>query len=337
MKSMDSVRFQKLTDIPVPFDGYSLIAKSVANDGSLLFLSIEPAGVDAVTEKYESGGIFPRTRMRESKRFRLSIWRMGGSLETIDLPELDVTFPLVDIFPDGKILVVGSRCEWRDHEDYDLNGVVFDPKTAKVSRILLGDGINSAYVDALGRIWVAYYDEGILGNFGWGNPGPPPIGSPGLVCFSELGEKVWEYPEAYAIADCYASNVSGTEAAIFFYTDFPICRISSDFKLESWATNLRGCHQFAITETAALFAGRYRDPPDVAYLGRFETGRFVDTRQVGLLLPDGSSLPKGQLLGRGKHLYFFDAASAYRASLSEPALHRFWRGAVHELREDFSS
>lgn len=319
---MDAIRFQKLTDIPIPSDGYSLVAKSVANDGSLLFLSIEPTGVDAVTATCESGGtaesggaIFPETTMKEPNRFRLSIWRADGSLRTIELPGLDETFPLVDIFPDGKILVAGRRCAWRDQDDYDLNGAVFDPNTGMLSRILLGDGINSAYVDALGRIWVAYFDEGIFGNFGWGIPGPKPVGSPGLVCFSELGEKIWEYPEDDAMADCYALNVSDAEAAIFFYTDFPICRISSDFKLERWATNLRGCHQFAITKTAALFSGQYREPSDVAYLGRFETGQLVDTRQVRLLLPDGSGLPKGQLLGRGRHLYFFDAVSAYRASL----------------------
>jgi len=210
---------------------------------------------------------------------------------------------------------VSSRCEWRGQDDYDLNGVVFDPKTGKVSRILLGDGITSAQVDALGRIWVSYYDEGIFGNYGWGGSGPPPIGSRGLVCFSELGEKVWEYPVSYEIDDCCALNVSDAEAAIFFYADSPICRISSDFRLERWATNLDSCHQFAITKTAVLLTDQYSGPPDVAYLGRLGAGRLVDTRQVRMLLPDGSPLPQAQLLGRGRHLYFFDAVSAYRASL----------------------
>ena len=315
---MDSIRFQKLTDIPVPSSGYSLVANSVANDGSLLFLSIEQAGTDAVRETYASGiGIFPKTRMKEAKRFHLSIWRATSPLQTIDLPELDLTFPLVDMFPDGRILVVGPRCSWRGDEDYDLNGVVFDPKRAKLSRILLGDGINSAYVDALGRIWVAYGDEGIFGNFGWGSPGPAPVGAAGLVCFTETGEKIWEYPADSngMMADCYALNVSGSEATIFFYTDFPICRVSSKFDLSYWKTELSGCHEFAISRDVVLFSGEYNDPPDAAYLGRFETHGHMDARQVRLFLPDGSCLPKGQLLGRGKHLYFFDALSVYRASL----------------------
>jgi hypothetical protein len=315
---MDSIRFQKLADIPVPSDGYSLVANSVANDGSLLFLSIEQTGTDAVRETYASGiGIFPKTRMKEAKRFHLSIWRATSPLQTIELPELDLTFPLVDTFPDGRILVVGPRCSWRGNEDYDLNGAIFDPKTGKVSRILLGDGINSAYVDALGRIWVAYGDEGIFGNFGWGSPGPTPVGAAGLVCFAETGEKIWEYPANSdgMMADCYALNVSGPEASICFYTDFPVCRISSDFELTYWKTELAGCRAFAISKSTALFSGQYKDSPDTAYLGRFETDGLMSTRQVRLLLPDGSGTPKGQLLGRGQHLYLFDARSVYRATL----------------------
>ena len=41
-------------------------------------------------------------------------------------------------------------------------------------------------VDSLGRIWVSYADEGVYGNFGWGQPGPPPVGAAGLVCFRNL-------------------------------------------------------------------------------------------------------------------------------------------------------
>jgi hypothetical protein len=174
-------------------------------------------------------------------------------LETIELPKLDVTFPLVDIFPtEAKMLLA---------YDYDLNGPVLDPRSGRSTRILLGDGIDRARTDKLGRIRVSYFDEGILGNFGWGPPGPAPIGSAGLLRFSDIGEKIWEYPQeaSETISYCYALNVSGSEAAIFFYTDFPICRISSDFRLEYLKTDLRGRHQLAISETKALLSSRYGD------------------------------------------------------------------------------
>src|SRR6185436_473322 len=120
---------------------------------------------------------------------------------------------------------------------------------------------------------------------------------------AETGEKVWEYPADAngMMTDCYALNVSRSEAAIFFYTDFPICRISSDFELTYWKTELAGCHEFAISKSAALFSGQYDDSLDTAYLGRFETDGLMSTRQVRLLLPDDSGLLEGQLLGRGKH------------------------------------
>jgi len=313
---MDTVRFQKLIEIPACSGGYSLVTKSVANDGSLLFLSIESSGAAAVREMHESGiGVFAKTRMNEARRFRLSLARPDGSLQTIQLPPLDITFPLVDVFPNGRILLVAPRCEWRGPGDYDLNAVIFDPTTAGMSRILLGDGINRAYVDALGRIWVAYFDEGVFGNFGWGSPGAGQIGSAGLICFSVFGEKIWEYPPVSNMVDCYALNVSNAQAAIYFYTDFPLCRISEDFKLACCETELHGCHHFAIAETSVLFSGQYDDPPDAGYLGRFSAGEALKTRRVQLQLPDGSPLPKGQLLGRGEHLYFFDEYAAYRASV----------------------
>jgi hypothetical protein len=55
---MDVIRFHKISDIPLPSDGYSPVAKSVAGDGSLLFLSIEPTGTHAITETYKSGNAY---------------------------------------------------------------------------------------------------------------------------------------------------------------------------------------------------------------------------------------------------------------------------------------
>jgi hypothetical protein len=316
--SMDLIQFQKIGRIPDLSNGYSLVASSVANDHSLLFLFVEPAGKSAVVETLQLDiGTFPRTKMDVSRKFCL-LREVSGRSEITELPELDLTFPSVDVFPDGRILVVASRCSWRGENDYDLNGIVFDPQSGRSTRILLGDGIEDAHVDDIGRIWVSYFDEGVVGNFGWGHPGPTPVGAAGLVCFSDLGEKIWEYPqEAHdAITDCYALNVSGSEAAIFFYTDFPICRISSDFKLKYWKTNLRGCHQLAISDTKVLLSGQYGDAADTAYLGTLEAGQLGSTKKTRLLMPDGSAMPpKGQLLGRGSHLYFFDSSDVYRVSL----------------------
>jgi hypothetical protein len=304
--------------IPV-VPGFSLVRKAVANDGSLLFLITEESASRSLLETHKTSfGIFPRTRADAATPLRL-LRVTPETSDLIELPELELTFPLVDAFPDGRILVVGPRCDCRSKDDYDLNGAIIQPQTGQVTRILLGDGIDSVQIDSLGRIWVGYFDEGVFGNFGWGGrDGPAPVGCSGLACFSGSGKKIWEFPAnpTYAISDCYALNVSGADAAIFFYTDFPLCKINGKFELTYWTTKLAGCHAFAISGTEVLFSGQYNDPPDAAYLGRLDPREgLARTRWIRLLMPDGSSRSGGKLLGRGKSLYHFDDENVCRVSL----------------------
>lgn len=297
-----------------------MVTQSVASEGSILFLFVEPGAANAVTERHtnEAGVSFPRTQMACDKRFRLLRVAPNGSRSTIELPELDTTFPFVDVFPDGKVLLASGRCAWHGPEDYDLNGVVVDPDTGKFSRILLGDGINHIQIDTRGRIWVGYFDEGVFGNFGWANPGPAPVGSAGLVCFSCAGEKIWELPydERHGMADCYALNVFGARAAFYCYTEFPICRIAEDFSQTFWRTSLRGCSVLALTDTKALLGAQYDEPLDTAHVGTTRDGAFCDVEKVRLLLPNGEPIKEGRLIGRGADLYFFDARTVFRATLS---------------------
>jgi hypothetical protein len=303
--------------IPV-IPGFSLVRKAVANDGSLLFLLAKKSASPFLSETHQRAGAeFPRTPADVPARLRL-VRVTSQTSQLIELPELDLTFPLVDVFPDGRILVAGPRCAWRGDDDFDLNGAVVRPDDGQITRILLGDGISSMQIDCLGRIWVSYFDEGVFGNFGWGGrSGPAPVGSAGLACFSASGEKIWRFPEnaIYPISDCYALNVSGADAAIYFYTDFPICKISGDYELAYWKTKLAGSHAFAMSEAEVLFSGQYNDPPDAAYLGRIGSGELENIKRMRLLMPDGSSRSGGQLLGRGKYLYHFDSENAFCLSL----------------------
>lgn len=313
-----SIQFQELCAIPT-LPGFSLISKAVANDGSLLFLFAETSAAKSLFETYKSGiGLFQRTRAEAAAQ--LCLVRMTSmASHTVELPELDLSFPKVDIFPDGRILIAGPRCEWRGEDDFDLNGAIVQSTSRQVTRILLGDGISAMQVDDLSRIWVGYLDEGVFGNFGWGfRVGrPTPVGAAGLACFSDAGEKIWEFPKdrSYSIADCYALNVSGADATAFFYTEFPICRISSGFELTFRATNLAGCHTLAVSDTEALFSGQYRDPPDAAYLGKLSPERLSDIRRLRMLMPDGSARSGGQLSARGKSLYHFGVEKVCRFSL----------------------
>jgi hypothetical protein len=303
-----SIQFEKIGAAPT-LPGFSLAASGVAGDQSVLFLFIEDSGRQAVFESDHGGiGSFPRANTDGPKRSRL-LRDCAGSVQSIDLPPLDIAFPKVDIFPDGRVLLAGARCDWRAETDWDLNGIIFDPRSGQANRVHLGDGISDLQIDDRGRIWIAYFDEGVFGGS---------VGQAGLVCFSALGKKVWEFPADadYAIDDCYALNVSGAEAAIFFYSDFPVCRIGADFQLSWWRTELQGCHAFAMSETEILFSSQYREAPETAHLGRLAASEIDDVRQVLLLMPDGSARPPGRLQGRGRYLYHFGADGVYRATMS---------------------
>ncbi|MDA9398492.1 hypothetical protein XH79_06565 [Bradyrhizobium sp. CCBAU 45389] len=254
--------------------------------------------------------------MGRLKRYRL-LRLNGGSELWIDLPPLELHDPHVDLFPDGRVLLASAWCAWRAERDYDVNGIIFDSRTAQMNRLLLGDGISDLQIDSRGRIWVAYLDEGIFGNHGWGHPGPAPVGQAGLVCFSALGEKIWEFPNdaGHAIYDCYALNVSGAEAAIFFYSDFPVCWIGADFQLTWKRTKLLGCHAFAMSETEILFSSQYQESPETAHLGRLDRDGIVMSKRARLAMPDGSGRPSGRLQGRGRHLYHIGEDGVYRATV----------------------
>jgi len=284
-----------------------------------LFLFVEASGARDVAATTESPGwaTFPKPRMDAPHRFRLM--RVDGSTETIELPPLDLTFPMVDMFPNGRVLVAGPRCSWRSETDFDRNGAVIDPKTGAVSRILLGDGIEDLFIDTAGRIWAGYFDEGVFGNFGWSDPGPPPIGASGVVVFDAGGTILWTYPQQGrnpSIDDCYAMNVSGDGAAIFFYSDFPVCTITRDFALSFFSTPMRGCKAFAIADGRVLFSGQYNDSVHTGYRGVLNPDRPAEMEQVTFLYPDGTPIRATRIIGRGSKLYFFAGDAVYAADLN---------------------
>ncbi|MGY4506946.1 hypothetical protein [Bradyrhizobium sp. USDA 3650] len=302
-----SIEFEKIGTAPT-LPGLSFTASGVSGDQSLLFLFELSEGGASRATALRASGVLPHPKMDRLKRYRLLKSNAGSEL-WIDLPPLELYPSKIDLFPDGRVLLASSRWNFQIATDYNLNGIIFDPQTGQASRVGLGDGIGDLQIDQRGRIWVGYFDEGVFGSS---------VGQAGLVCFSDLGDKVWEFPADadHTIDDCYALNVTGADAAIFFYSDFPVCKIGADFQLSWWQTELQGCHAFAMSETEILFSSQYRESPETAHLGRLAADEIVHVRQVRLLMPDGSGRPSGRLQGRGKHLYHFGEDGIYRATVS---------------------
>ena len=82
---------------------------------------------------------------------------------------------------------------------------------------MLGDGIGQVAATSDGDVWAGYFDEGVYGNYGWGDPGgEAPVGACGLVRFTPDLQLDWRFPSHVqqpwgAISDCYALNVGDTD------------------------------------------------------------------------------------------------------------------------------
>jgi hypothetical protein len=98
----------------------------------------------------------------------------------VEISDFDLAFPIPAPMPDGRVLAVSSRCRWRPG-GADPNAVIFDDAGVRVGEGVVGDGIEHVFTTSTGDIWVAYFDEGVFGNYGWGGSGPTPIGAPGII------------------------------------------------------------------------------------------------------------------------------------------------------------
>lgn len=134
--------------------------------------------------------------------------------------------PAAQILPDG-ILLVGTRCSRRTGAP-ELNAEVRDLDGKRLRRGCMGDGIELVRATPSGDVWAGYFDEGIIGNLGWGGVGgASPLGSAGVVRWSSQDfTKLWE-PEP-DIADVYAGTLVGEDLWTSTYMDFPLRIYSAD-------------------------------------------------------------------------------------------------------------
>ncbi|MDG4823252.1 hypothetical protein O7635_15455 [Asanoa sp. WMMD1127] len=226
-----------------------------------------------------------------------------------------VAYPLVDLLPDGDILVVSSRCRrFRDGTAED-NAHVFDPAGAHVRSFCLGDGIEHIGVDAAGTIWVGYFDEGVFGNLGWDDP----IGAAGLVRFDGHGRRLWTYqPPAGAepIADCYALNVDARTTWAYYYTGFPLVQITDGRARAHTPTPVRGARHLLVHRDEVLFIGEYGDPMRLTF------SRLTDDTVAPAVLVDTDDAPLHAfhpIATHGSRLYLHADHRVLWADLAENA------------------
>jgi hypothetical protein len=218
------------------------------------------------------------------------------------------SFHYVQALPEG-VLLVAARCVWR-RGGADKNAVIVGDDGKVIRRLVLGDGINDVRATEAGEIWVSYFDEGVFGNRGWRNPGPEPIGAPGLVCFDAEGETRARYDTTAAgtdmICDAYALNVDRDgDVWVYFYTEFPIVRVRRG-RYTRWSCGRRGAHAIAAWESRALLVGGYDDPATACVVELRHDGTTRELEEVTILTPEGTPIERMQIAVLGPDVWFFD-------------------------------
>jgi hypothetical protein len=283
---LPEVRVRHHARLHPPEPGMVPIDISVTAWGEAVSLWATPRDAALAFGRHGSGASFADTRAGAPIR---SVVTVGGAVTVIR--EHRITFPEIQAFTDGQVLLVGSRARWTD-QGGEHNALIIDHDGSVVAEACIGDGIEHVYTDVNDRVWVGYFDEGIFGNNGWGEPGrEPPIGAPGLVRFGRDLSIDWQFSESgvgggHFFADCYTLNVGANSTWTCYYDDFPVVRIADD------QASVVAKFRFAIDtllgdDTTTVGIGHYGAPDLVRTL------RLSDGEELPPLLlagPDGGPL-----------------------------------------------
>lgn len=246
--------------------------------------------------------------------------QVGNTVDVTPLAGLTLAHPSLQPLPQGRVLVVGARCRWRA-DGPERNAVVYGSDGRVDAQATLGDGIEHVFTTTSGQVWVGYFDEGVYGNYGWGEA-VPPVGDSGLVRFSPHLQPAWRFPSHVdnqwgAISDCYALNVTDEEVWTCYYTDFPIVRIR-DGAVTGWRNQVEGAKALVVSGTRVGLFGGYRPHTDRFVVGELadQAMRVVD--EYRLVLPDGAPLPAHPaVIGRAAVLHVLTADHWYRLPLDD--------------------
>lgn len=228
-------------------NGYTIVDSSLGPKGEVCILAVNqpPERID---------GMFPPVQTKECYDYKAIILSKGNTKEVL-LKNQKWNYHFIQPIDDYNILLVCARSHLYENGTFDRNARVFDSAGNLVRAFLLGDGIQNVFVTEKNNIWTSYFDEGIFGNYGWGQP----IGSEGLRCWDSSGNALYQYPniESHFISDCYALNViSDHEVYFYFYTDFELGRYYEG-SIDYIKPDVEGADGFSIYEDYVLFRGGY--------------------------------------------------------------------------------
>ena len=290
-------------------DGGEIVAFNVGLDGTAyVVVALRP--LDYRIQRSSSS--FARIVPAVPQSYRVVGWSNGEVV--LDLRIENERFNIHDVQPLGeRLLLVSGRSRYRDPDDFDKNGRVYNREGSLEREILLGDGIQSVQTTSAGLIWTSYFDEGVFGNYGWEQP----VGAAGLVAWDQEGTKLYEFEPTNGldfICDCYALNVSSDDDVwLYYYTEFPLVHLNSRCVRSSWKVPVSGSHAFAISQRYALFAGGYKQR-EIYHLFRLGSERLELISKFKFRENDRKLNPS-TVVGRGSCLWLLDDARVFRVDV----------------------
>jgi hypothetical protein len=301
----EKFQFEERADLASIVGNNCIIDCRVGAHGGAVLL-IVPAKYKEVAfgRKKSAGGIFPFSKAARGYPATFIRVDLNGNIEKTELQAVEVAFPSAQPLPGGRILLVGSRCAYRDG-DPEKNAAIFDQDGKILRQFTVGDGINAVQTTSDGRIWVSYFDEGVFGNYGWNEP----MGRSGLVCFNLEGRIVWQFtpPEGFGpIDDCYSLNVAQNAVWACYYSDFPVVKIDSQNKVSGWKNDVAGASALAVDENRVLLWGGYGENKTRCVVVKdLASEKLTNRRELTLSLPGNAALLGANVIGRDSILHAF--------------------------------
>lgn len=301
------------------YEGRKVTSRSVGPAGECVMLLVKPADTSEFLGYYVSKvGSIPRSQAEQPCNGVILVVT-DSQVQRIEITNLSIAHPLLQPLPDGNVLLVGARCRRFPDGTAESNAQIYSPDGKLVREMTFGDGIADVQATPSGAIWVSYFDEGIFGNYGWGNDASSlPIGASGLVQFDAQGNKVMEYlpPDGFdEMADCYAMNVCGEDVWAYYYTEFQIVHITARHQVRGWKTAIAGARALATDGRRVLFYGGYRPHLDRCVLGELGELELTHIVECRLVLPSGEACTGAQVIGRGPLMHVFTETDWYQVDV----------------------
>lgn len=228
------------------------------------------------------------------------------SIETVELKNVPLMPTKLDLFSDGTLLLVQSRC-LKDGANIERNARRYNPNGQLIDAFTLGDGIESVQIDETDTIWVSYFDEGVFGNFGWEQP----MGSEGVIAYTINGRKLWG-AGSFDIADCYALNVAGTkEVYFYYYADFYLVQLNENKDFVRYRVEGKNTLQQFMFDESGLIG-----QVDMNTIMRFTIrNRMITPKEKMQLTDEWGKRIIGPVFMRGRYLCAYGKGGIYRRNL----------------------